>query len=135
MTKTTQKANLQLIVEKADGELWGRVKVKGNLIFEQASTLDALKRKMKQLVLDFENVEIEEFKISYDLTAFFENHNYLNISDVAKKAGISPTLMRHYASGIKFPSEERVVNIEQAIHSIGRELTRVRLHKSRREYA
>ncbi|MGV3527326.1 MAG: helix-turn-helix domain-containing protein [Flavisolibacter sp.] len=134
MAITNKNILAHLRLEKADGELWGRVKVKGNLIVEQASSLDALKKKIKQLVFDFENVEIEDFKLSYDLTAFFESHNYLNISDIAKKAGISPTLMRQYASGIKFPSEDRVMKIEQAIHGIGRELTRVRLHKSRREY-
>lgn len=132
---TKHRGSPQLIVEKADGDLWGRVNIKNNLIIETATTLEALKKKMKQLILDFEQIEVTDFRVSYDLTSFFENHNYLNISDVAKRARISPALMRHYAAGVKFPSEERVSAIEQAIHDIGKELTRVRLHKSRREYA
>jgi hypothetical protein len=38
--------------------------------------------------------------------------------------------MSHYASGIKFPSEERVKEIEAAIREIGKELSKVKLHKA-----
>jgi hypothetical protein len=136
-TKTTTKARgrPQLIVEKADGELWGRVKINGNLIVDTATSLETLKKKMKNLIADFEDIEVDEFEVSYDLTSFFEQHPYLNISEIANKASISQTMMRQYTSGNKFPSEERVQAIENAIREIGKELTRVRLHKSKREYA
>lgn len=134
MDNATTKNKLRLIIEKADGNLWGRVKVKGNLIVDSAENLQSLKKQIKQLVYDFEEVEVEEFDIVYDLTAFFTAHP-LNIGDVAKKAEISPALMRQYASGIKFPSEERVKKIEDAIHQIGRELTKIKLSKPQREYA
>ena len=62
--------------------------------------------------------------------AFFETYSYLNISDIAKVAGINPGLMRQYSSGNKFPSKERVKEIEKAVKKIGRELTQVNLHKS-----
>lgn len=135
MRKATEKTALQLIVEKHDGELWGRTKVRGNLITDSAQTLDALKKQMKELVYDFENVEVEDFEVSYDLTSFFEQYSFLNISDVAKRASINPTLMRQYASGKKFPSEERVHEIENAIRAIGKELSKVKLHKAQKELA
>lgn len=126
---------LKLVVEKTDGELWGSVKVKGNLIYDYANNLQNLMNKLKNLIYEFEKVEVDHFEISYDLTSFFENHSYLNISDIAKRAGINPGLMRQYASGNKFPSEDRVMEIEDAIREIGKELSKVKLHKSIREYA
>lgn len=131
---STTKTITQLIVEKADGELWGRIKVKGNLIVDSAPNLESLKKKLKGLALDFEEVEITDFEVSYDLTSFFEQYP-INIADVAKKAGISPGMMRQYASGIKYPSEERVKEIENAVHQIGRELTKVKLHKPQKAVA
>lgn len=132
--KKQQTIKARLIVEKADGELWGRVTIKGNLIVDSASTLEALQKKMKKLIRDFESVDVADFDISYDLTSFFEQHPYLSISEIASKAGINPGLMRQYSSAVKFPSEERVKKIELAIRDIGKELTRVKLHKPVKEY-
>jgi hypothetical protein len=124
-----------LIVEKADGELWGRVKIRGNLITDSASTLSALEKNLKYLILEFEEVEVSEFEVSYDLISFFDEHSYLNISDIAKRAGINQALMRQYASGNKFPSQDRVTQIETAIREIGKELSKVRLSRRSREHA
>lgn len=46
----------------------------------------------------------------------------INLSKLAVIAGISPTLMRHYASGIKVPSPKRLEKIREALHKLGREL-------------
>ena len=134
-TQTRRYPKTSLIVEKGDGELWGRVKIKGNLIVDSASSFEALKRKIKKLIFDFEGVEVEDFEVSYDLTSFFEQYSFLNISDIAKKAGISPGLMRQYTAGLKFPSSERVKQIEQTIHQIGKDLTKVKLHKLQKDNA
>jgi hypothetical protein len=132
---TTQQTKTSLIIERYGGELWGRVKVKGNLITDSATSFDALKKQMKKLISDFENVEVEDFEVSYDLTSFFEQYSFLNISDLAKRAGINPALMRQYVSGNKFPSKQRVQEIESAVKSIGKELIKVRLHKSQKAFA
>lgn len=131
--KTHQKTSL--IVEKSDGELWGRITIKGSLIADSASTLEVLKKKLKKLAKDFENVEIDDFDISYDLTSFFEHYSYLSISDIAGRMKINPSLMRQYAQGIKFPSESRIKEIESFIQGIGKELAKAKMHKPQREYA
>lgn len=131
---TKAKAKPLLIVEKKDGKLWGRVTIKGNLIYDLANNLAALKKKLITLISEFENIEVTDFEVSYDLTTFFEQFSYLNITDIAKRAGINPGLMRQYSSGIKFPSEDRVIEIEDAIRAIGKELSRVKLHKPKPEY-
>ncbi len=130
VAKTTE-----LVVERSDGELWGRVEVNKNLITDFAPTLDTLIKKMKAAIYNIENVEIENFEISYDLTSFFEQYSFLDISDIATRSGINASLMRQYASGVKYPSAERVQQIEDAIRKIGKDLSKVRLHHRTKQYA
>jgi hypothetical protein len=120
----------KMIVEKTDDGFWGRVDINNNLISDYAPSLDLLKRQMKKIVYDIEQVQVEDFEITYDLTSFFEEFSFLNISDIGKRADVNSALMRQYAAGIKFPSLERVKRIEGAIRSIGKELARIRLHKA-----
>jgi len=49
----------------------------------------------------------------------------INISELAVLAGISPTLMRHYACGVKSPSPERFQQIKDALHQLGYKLIAV----------
>ncbi len=118
-----------LIIEMTDGDYWGRVDINNNLIIESAPSLEKLKKKIQKAVYDIEKIEVDTYEISYDLTSFFEQYSYLNISNIAKRADISPLMMRQYSAGIKFPSAERVKSIEKAIQDIGKELSRVKLHK------
>lgn len=128
-------SKIQLIVEKADKELWGRIKINDNLIIDSAPNLETLKKQLQKLAYEFEQYKIQDFEVSFDLTSFFEEFSFLNVSDIAKRTAISPGLMRQYAAGLKFPSEDRVKEIENAIREIGKELSRVKLHKFQRELA
>jgi hypothetical protein len=105
------------------------------LIVDSASSLEVLKKKLVKLTKQIENIEVNAFVVSYDLTSFFEEYSFLSISDIASKIGINPSLMRQYAQGIKFPSADRVKEIESAIRQIGKELSKVKLHKAEKEYA
>ncbi|MBX9891321.1 MAG: hypothetical protein K2Y12_03245 [Chitinophagaceae bacterium] len=121
---------IPLIIERdRNHHFWGRITVNDNLIIESAASKQALIDKLKRLALDFEDVKITEFDIAYDLSAFFEEYAFLNISDIAKKSGINQSLMRQYATGIKFPSEERVKQIQEAIRTIGKELAKIKIVK------
>jgi hypothetical protein len=86
-------------------------------------------------IYDFENAQVEDFDISYDLTSFFEQYPYINITEIANKSGINYGLMRQYSIGYKFPSLERVKKIEEVIREIGRRLSRIKLHKPGRAIA
>jgi hypothetical protein len=125
-TTKAKRGKPKLIIERSDSKFFGRVTVNNNLIIDHADSIQLLNRQLKKLIYDFD--------IVYDLTSFFTAHP-LNIGDVAKKAAISPVLMRQYASGVKFPSGDRLQQIEKAINEIGRELSKVKLSKHRREYA
>lgn len=118
-----------IFVEMAEGEFWGRVDINDNLIIEFAPSLEILKNKIRKTITNIERANVEAFEVSFDLSSFFEQYSFLNISDIAKKANISPVIMRQYSAGIKFPSKDRVKEIELAIREIGKELAKVKLHK------
>jgi len=119
-----------LIIESAsDDQLWGRLTFDDNLIIESASNEDALQKKMKKLLKDFHGLDPKEieFDVQYDITWVFEDKSFLNISEIAQRAGINKSLMLQYTSGKKLPSLERVREIEKVIRQIGEELINIKL--------
>ena len=71
----------------------------------------------------FNKDEIEAQKS--EIQKVFAKYPELNISELARRIGISPTLMRHYACNVKQPSPERIKQIKEALHEIGREFIAV----------
>ena len=89
--------------------------------------MQALEKKLKKALKDFEGLDDVEFEYAYDLTVFFERFNFLNQSKIAELAGINPGLIRQYSSGHKQPSKEQVGKIETAIHELAAKLKAVQL--------
>ncbi len=133
---------LQVIIEKNEGELWGRIEgigdfmpvVVGNTKLEVTSALKTLindykdhegKEDKKWLEIDIENVV---FTFSYDVQAFFEEFDFLNQTKIAQLAGINPALLRQYSSGVKHPSKEQALKIEVAIHKLAHDLEAVSVY-------
>lgn len=67
------------------------------------------------------------FTFKFDVGSLFDYYSYLNISGVAKKAGINASLMRQYASGIHKPSTKKTVVIETALKNMAKEIHSVAL--------
>lgn len=63
-----------------------------------------------------------EFVYHYDMKSFFEYFDFLNVSKVAEKAGINPSLMRKYTSGVANAGEGQYRKLQKAIHSMAGEL-------------
>ena len=118
---------LPLIIEKADGILWGRVTYDDDLLVDSAPTLNELQAAMKTLLREFHDLSDVEFIYTYDLSAFFEQYAYLKISKIAEYAGMNATLLRHYSAGSKQPSSEQVKRIEDAVHRLAQELSSIQL--------
>lgn len=55
------------------------------------------------------------FVYRYDLQSFFNYFSYLNISEVAKRAGINQSLFRQYACGIKNAGEKTYQRLSVAL--------------------
>ena len=59
------------------------------------------------------------------LYKLFMAHPELNVSALARRMGISQSLMAQYISGNKTPSKERLKLIYETLHEVGRELIAV----------
>lgn len=135
-TKSRERKILEIIIEKNDGLLWGRIENLGNFTptpygRNTAEVIKNLKTLIAEYIanegkgdkfwskLDLANLD---FEFSYDLQAYFQEHDYLKITSVAQQAGLNPGLVRQYASGVKYPSEEQADKIRMAINKIANEL-------------
>jgi hypothetical protein len=121
---------VKLIIEGGDGALWGRVTYEDNLLVDEADSVEKLEAQMRQLLLNFHDLDPDsyEFAIEYDLTAFFEQFDYLKITKIAELAGLNGSLMRQYATGKKFPSARQAEKIEGAIRQLAQQLSNVHIY-------
>lgn len=121
---------LELILERTDNELVGRVMYEKNLIIDEASSLESLEKKLKKHLNKYHNILPQDiaFEYKYDLSVLFETFSYLKISTIAEIAGINPSLLRQYVIGKKNASAAQAQKIEIAIHRLGRELTKIHVY-------
>jgi predicted RNase H-like HicB family nuclease len=68
-----------------------------------------------------------EFEYRYDMASFFNYFNWINVGNLAKKAGINASLLRQYKNKLSFASEKQTKKIQECINSLGNELATVRL--------
>ncbi len=122
--------HIELIIEKGENGIWGRVSFNDNLITDEANTLDELELKLKGLLNDFEGVDPEsiEFDPKYDVFSLFDQFDFLNISKVAEHAGIHPGLLRQHASGVKHPSLNQAKKIEETLHRLADEMKKASVY-------
>lgn len=64
-----------------------------------------------------------EFLYQYDLQSFFEYFSFLNVTEIAKRAGINPSLMRQYTRGIKNAGEKTYSRLAECMDNITKELS------------
>lgn len=57
-----------------------------------------------------------------ELYAFFKSFPEINVSKLARRMGISQSLMASYICGVKKPSAERLKEIENTVRNLGQEL-------------
>lgn len=63
----------------------------------------------------------------FDLSSLFEYFHMINVSAFARAIGINPALMRQYKKGDTYISDNQLAKIEEGIHSLGNELTQLKL--------
>ena len=59
-----------------------------------------------------------EFEYKYDIQAFFKEFSFLNATDIARRAGINPSLMRQYTSGVKTAGEQTYGKLNACLNKI-----------------
>jgi len=124
------KLKLDLIIERGEHDLAGRVTYNDSLIVDEADNVHDLEEKLKLLLFEFENVEPETivFEYFYDVYALFQEFDFLNIGKVAQRAGINAGLMRQYASQVKYPSATQARKIEDTIHKLAEDMSKALIY-------
>ena len=90
---------------------------------------------VKEMILSYtengreipEELKDIQFVYKYDIASIFDYYDWINVSRFAKRAGINPSLMRQYRIGKTYISESQKSKIESTLHSLGNELTTIRL--------
>jgi hypothetical protein len=115
-----KKIKLELVIERGDDTLAGRVTYNNNLIIENGSNVHELEEKLKNLLFEFEDLSQDRvvFSYFYDVYALFQQFDFLNIGKIADRAGINAGLLRQYASQVKYPSAKQAQKIEETIHKL-----------------
>ena len=68
---------------------------------------------------------VAEPEYANEIAAIFKRFPQLNVSEVARYVGINKSLLAKYIYGIKKPSDIRVAQIKEALHTIGTQLMAV----------
>ncbi|HTE25419.1 hypothetical protein [Flavitalea sp.] len=133
---------LEMIIEKAGGkDFSGRIVNKGHFMPNTiAPDIDTIIKNIKDLIEDYQQhggdkdpfwkrVKTDEldFTFRYDMQSFFMKHDYLNITNVAKLAGLNPGLVRQYASGVKHPRKPQADKIAKTVRGLAKQLEKVEL--------
>ena len=63
----------------------------------------------------------------FDLSSLFEYYSMINVSAFARFLGINDTLMRQYRKGDTYISDAQLKKIEDGIHRLGKEFSRLQL--------
>ena len=63
----------------------------------------------------------------FDVSSLFEYYNMLNVSAFARYLGINEALLRQYKKGDTYISESQLKRIEEGIHALGLEFSRLKL--------
>ena len=103
----------------------------GNTVAEAKADFE---NTVKEFIETYEETGVQDpddlkntiFVYKYDLPSFLSYYKFLNMTQLAKYAGINPSLMRQYKRG-QYVSEKQVSKIQAAVHKIGRELAEVKL--------
>lgn len=74
-------------------------------------------------ISSFYNTNEPEY--SNEIAQIFKRFPQLNVSEVARYVGINKSLLAKYIYGIKKPSDERIMQIKEALHAIGSQLIAV----------
>lgn len=102
--------------------------------FALAGYGDSVEEAKDDLVKSYEEIkemEMEEgrqvpaltFEFRYDIQAFFNYFSFLNVSKVAERAGINPSLMRQYTSGVCKAGQKQYDKLSNTVKEMAKELS------------
>ena len=126
------KKVLVTVSQASDGTFWCHTEkdVYGAGLNSVGATVKEAKKDLKMCLMeakkDYEEsgnrTEPVEFRYQYDLQSFFDYFSFLNVTEIARRAGVNPSLMRQYTRGIKTAGEKTYERLSACIADITKEL-------------
>ncbi|MDE6823126.1 MAG: pilus assembly protein HicB [Duncaniella sp.] len=86
------------------------------------SLIDFYNQSKEELRAEGKIVPELKFIIHYDMPSFFNRFNFLNQSKIAEKAGINPSLMRKYTSGVARAGQKQYNKLHAAVQTLATEM-------------
>ena len=93
------------------------------VVEERTRKLAAYAEIREDMAAEGKEVPELEFVYKYDMQSFFDCFPFLNVSKVAELAGINPSLMRQYTSGVANAGQKQYDRISAAVRKIAGELS------------
>ncbi|GAA4362142.1 hypothetical protein GCM10023185_29790 [Hymenobacter saemangeumensis] len=120
-----KKPQYEMIVEKTSTGYSAYCEAVG--AYTVGSTADELKANIVAVLniavpVADNGITIEDVKLTCDLQSFFDAYKVINASALAKRLGMTQSLLSQYVSGAKKPSERQTHRILEGIRQVGREL-------------
>jgi len=128
---------ITVIIERSKDLYWAYAEnVEG--IYGGGETVDEVKQSIIKAIALLKEHNTSEYipsilKGDYQLAYKFDTESFLKHykgiltnSAISRLSGINPTLIQHYASGLKKPRKAQIEKLENAIHAFGRELLEVK---------
>ena len=132
--------NIDVIIEKGKKGFWGRIEGFDFLPVTVGKSVAEVLDNLKKLITDYLENEgrndrqwrnfdalTTELVLHYDLRAFFDEYDFLNVSSIAQKAKINRSLLSQYVAGIKHPSTAQAKKVEAAVHQLADKMNKVLL--------
>lgn len=101
----------------------------GKTVEEAVEDFKETYNEMKELYEEETGKSIDYgFEFKYDLESFFNRYSKVfSMPSLEKLTGINQKQLHHYAGGYRKPRKAQKQKIENALHSLGKELQAVRL--------
>lgn len=127
-----------VVIDKGeDGKYWARTEdeINGDTMLNgygdtvqeaKADIEDAYREAKEDAASEGKAFEDVSFEYKYDLQSFFDYFKVFNVNEVARLAGINPSLMRQYRGGFKKAGEQTYTRLAACVDNIKKELQAAR---------
>ena len=106
-------------VESVNASVLGRGNTANAAIADMLRGWEDIKTDLKDDGVGVPSIDIE---YTFDIGAFFNYYDFINVAGISREIGISPAVMRQYATGARKPSQKRKTRIIEGVKSLAKKI-------------
>lgn len=106
-------------VESVNASVLGRGNTANAAIADMLRGWEDIKTDLKDDGVGVPSIDIE---YTFDIGAFFNYYDFINVAGISREIGISPAVMRQYATGARKPSKKRKTRIIEGVKSLAKKI-------------